>query len=289
MALAINQSDIGKSMILSITKENETNHYLAKLTLIYKKDGVDVGCFSTPPSGNFFLENGDPDCSYTVIDNGGGPSPTPTGSTLADYGITDAYTKTEVDDKLNKVCRYMGSVATTVDLPTTNQVGDIYHINSTNAECIWTGSAWEDIGTGIIVDTEMSDTSENAVQNKVIKAYVDNSVADELTLANNQAVDGKSSSSTISQKDAAYKNTSIRFNRTIADDPKAIVSISWGLDSANTDTMKLMPYESVVTRLSTKQDVLTAGEGITIDSNTDTISADVGKTMSDEDWEALWQ
>ena len=28
-------------------------------------------------------------------------------------------------------------------------------------------------GDGIIIDTEMSDTSENAVQNKVIKAYVD--------------------------------------------------------------------------------------------------------------------
>lgn len=31
-------------------------------------------------------------------------------------------------------------------------------------------------GGDIILDTEMSDTSESAVQNKVIKAYVDNSV-----------------------------------------------------------------------------------------------------------------
>lgn len=29
-------------------------------------------------------------------------------------------------------------------------------------------------GTSITIDTEMSDTSENAVQNKVIKVYVDN-------------------------------------------------------------------------------------------------------------------
>ena len=32
-------------------------------------------------------------------------------------------------------------------------------------------------GTNIVVDTAMSDSSENAVQNKVIKAYVDNAVA----------------------------------------------------------------------------------------------------------------
>ena len=31
-------------------------------------------------------------------------------------------------------------------------------------------------GGSITIDTEMSDTSENAVQNKVIKAYVDESI-----------------------------------------------------------------------------------------------------------------
>lgn len=31
-------------------------------------------------------------------------------------------------------------------------------------------------GTFVTIDTEMSDTSENAVQNKVIKAYVDESI-----------------------------------------------------------------------------------------------------------------
>lgn len=33
------------------------------------------------------------------------------------------------------------------------------------------------VGSNVVVDTEMSDTSENAVQNKVIKAYVDGNVA----------------------------------------------------------------------------------------------------------------
>lgn len=37
-------------------------------------------------------------------------------------------------------------------------------------------------GGKITIDTEMSDTSENAVQNKVIKAYVDNAIASIPTL-----------------------------------------------------------------------------------------------------------
>ena len=33
-------------------------------------------------------------------------------------------------------------------------------------------------GSDVTIDTALSDTSENAVQNKVIKAYVDNTVGD---------------------------------------------------------------------------------------------------------------
>ena len=36
--------------------------------------------------------------------------------------------------------------------------------------------------TGAELDTEMSDTSENGVQNRVIKAYIDDSVAHEVTI-----------------------------------------------------------------------------------------------------------
>ena len=40
--------------------------------------------------------------------------------------------------------------------------------------CSGTGGGGE--GGNIIIDNTMSDTSENAVQNKVIKAYVDESI-----------------------------------------------------------------------------------------------------------------
>lgn len=45
-------------------------------------------------------------------------------------------------------------------------------------ECCASGGGSGDGGGSITIDTEMSDTSENAVQNKVIKQYVDGYVGD---------------------------------------------------------------------------------------------------------------
>lgn len=45
-------------------------------------------------------------------------------------------------------------------------------------------------GTSITIDTEMSDTSENAVQNKVIKAYVDNTKTELQTYLDEQILGG---------------------------------------------------------------------------------------------------
>lgn len=45
-------------------------------------------------------------------------------------------------------------------------------------------------GTSITIDTEMSDTSENAVQNKVIKAYVDNTKIELQAYLNEQILGG---------------------------------------------------------------------------------------------------
>lgn len=51
-------------------------------------------------------------------------------TTLAGYGIGDAYTKTEVDSKLSSVYKYKGSVASYDALPTTAEVGDVYNIEN---------------------------------------------------------------------------------------------------------------------------------------------------------------
>jgi len=74
-------------------------------------------------------------------------------TTLAGYGITDAYTKTQVDQKLTGGMHYKGSVQTVADLPASgNQVGDFYNIISTGENYAWDGTAWDQ--TGSIVDLQ---------------------------------------------------------------------------------------------------------------------------------------
>ena len=65
-------------------------------------------------------------------------------TTLAGYGITDAYTKTQVDAKVSSVYRFRGSVATYANLPTTGQVvGDVWNVEDTGANYAWSGTEWD--------------------------------------------------------------------------------------------------------------------------------------------------
>lgn len=73
-------------------------------------------------------------------------------STLAGYGITDAYTKDETDAKVSSVYRYRGSVDTYSELPAEgNVVGDVWNISSADAahgidagdNVAWTGEEWD--------------------------------------------------------------------------------------------------------------------------------------------------
>lgn len=73
-------------------------------------------------------------------------------TTLAGYGITDAYTKTEVDSKVASVYRYKGTVQTYADLPATGQeVGDVWNVVTADTthgikagdNVAWNGTAWD--------------------------------------------------------------------------------------------------------------------------------------------------
>lgn len=70
-------------------------------------------------------------------------------------------------------------MATVADLPTSgNRVGDVYYVAAVSAGYIWLTSEtqpngyWEESGKtfNITIDSELSSTSENPVQNKVINA-----------------------------------------------------------------------------------------------------------------------
>ena len=73
-------------------------------------------------------------------------------TSISGYGITDAYTKTEVDSKVSAVLKYKGVKATIADLPSSgNVVGDTWHVTATSGEYAWDGTEWQELGTAISI------------------------------------------------------------------------------------------------------------------------------------------
>ena len=73
-------------------------------------------------------------------------------TSLAGYGIQDAYTKDEVDAKMSSALEYKGSKDTYDELPTTgNQTGDVWNIVNADAahgvnagdNVAWNGTTWD--------------------------------------------------------------------------------------------------------------------------------------------------
>ena len=84
-----------------------------------------------------------------------------TPTTLAEYGIADAYTKEEVDAKTSSVYTYKGSVTSALQLPTSNMiVGDVYNLEDSGMNVAWNGSDWDDLGS--IVDLTPYLTQDSA-------------------------------------------------------------------------------------------------------------------------------
>lgn len=82
--------------------------------------------------------------------------------TLAGYGITDAYTKTEVDAKIAGTFKFIGEVASYDELPTTGvKAGDVYQVGE--KEYAYDGDSWVELGfnidlTAYATKTEVSNT-----------------------------------------------------------------------------------------------------------------------------------
>ena len=84
--------------------------------------------------------------SYTFSEIGSKPT------SVSGYGITDAYTKSEVDSKVSAVLKYKGVKATIGDLPSTgNTTGDTWHVTATSGEYAWDGTEWQELGTAISI------------------------------------------------------------------------------------------------------------------------------------------
>lgn len=87
--------------------------------------------------------------------------------TLDGYGITDAYTKTEVDAKVASVYKVKGSVANFEALPKTATVGDVYNLEDTGANyvCIVASPAeWDKLSETVdLSDCVTSEDVSNVV------------------------------------------------------------------------------------------------------------------------------
>ena len=71
-------------------------------------------------------------------------------TTISGYGITDAYTKTEVDGLVSGVLHYKGIKATVSALPSSgNTIGDVWHVTADNGEYAWDGSSWQELGSTV--------------------------------------------------------------------------------------------------------------------------------------------
>ena len=73
-------------------------------------------------------------------------------TTLSGYGITDAYTKTEIDAMQTSAMHYKGTVADYASLPTSGQkTGDMYNVTAADAthgiaagdNVVWNGTGWD--------------------------------------------------------------------------------------------------------------------------------------------------
>lgn len=85
-------------------------------------------------------------------------------TTLAGYGITDAYTKTEIDSKISSVYKFKGSVEDVENLPAAgNTVGDVYNVIVTGDNYAWTEEGWDKLAgdvdlTPYLLKTEAEST-----------------------------------------------------------------------------------------------------------------------------------
>ena len=71
-------------------------------------------------------------------------------TTLAGYGITNAYTKSEIDSKISSVYKFKGSVEDVEDLPADgNTVGDVYNVIITGDNYAWTEDGWDKLAGDI--------------------------------------------------------------------------------------------------------------------------------------------
>ena len=170
-------------------------------------------------------------------------------TTLSGYGITDTYTKTEIDAKVASVYKYKGSVANESALPKSGQaVGDVYDLQDTGMNVAWNGSAWDELG--ISVDLSPYLTIANASATYATQTALTEGLATKASTANvysktdidgkistiNSALDGKAAAANVYTK-TEIDNKVSTINSAIDGKAAKATSLSgYGITNAYTKT-----------------------------------------------------
>lgn len=126
-----------------------------------------------------------------------------TPTTVSGYGITDAYTKTQVDGLVAGVLHYKGTKAAVSNLPTSgNTTGDTWHVTADGSEWAWDGTTWQELGTAVDLsdyvttdDSRLSDARTPTAHNQALSTITG---ADDL-----KAIEALSGTSGLLKKTAA--------------------------------------------------------------------------------------
>lgn len=98
-------------------------------------------------------------------------------TSLEGYGITDAYTKTEVDGLVSGVLHYKGTKATVSALPSSgNAIGDVWHVTADAGEYAWDGSTWQELGSN--VDLSGYVPTSRTINNKALTGNISLTASD---------------------------------------------------------------------------------------------------------------
>ena len=117
-------------------------------------------------------------------------------TTLSGYGITDAYTKTEIDGKLTGAMHYKGTVATVDALPSSgNTKGDVYNVTSTGDNYAWDGSAWDKLSG--VVDLSGYVQTSRKINGKALTGDITLSASDVSAVPTTRKVNGKALSADV--------------------------------------------------------------------------------------------
>lgn len=89
--------------------------------------------------------------------------------------------------EISSLYRPKGSVATYNDLPTNAQIGDVYDVQSTGMNYVWTGSKWDELGAIIDLSPYYTKTDvDSALSGKVSKSG--DAMSDTLTIVKSEGI-----------------------------------------------------------------------------------------------------